>query len=256
MATDWPTSSRPISLASVQPNSMSFCSLERRHAARQYAFFHEQLRAKIQGRGKHDPVTLELGDHARAGSCRRDYRPDYGGTTIWIMRRSGQSWSILQGVYITFLVTLPAMTTRLTPSAAKRTDHLPELGHADRLERSHRAPQLSEASYRIPTQATCRPCRRAASAKRIGNRPLPASRPIGSVGPARADERGLLRNAQSTRLLADPEFRSSTRVRSRESGRSSWPMTHRPLGIDGLDVAARRSDAVAPDCALRRPSGR
>src|SRR5437879_6568746 len=30
----------------------------------------------------------------------------------------------------------------------------------------------------MPTQATERPCRLAASAKRIGNRPLPARRPI------------------------------------------------------------------------------
>ena len=44
----------------------------------------------------------------------------------------------------------------------------------------------SDASYRIPTQATGRPCSRAARANRIGNRPLPASRPIGSARAARA----------------------------------------------------------------------
>src|SRR5437764_1146677 len=33
----------------------------------------------------------------------------------------------------------------------------------------------------MPTQATGKPCRRAASAKRIGNRPLPARRPIGAT---------------------------------------------------------------------------
>src|SRR5262245_52769956 len=39
----------------------------------------------------------------------------------------------------------------------------------------------SETSYLIPTHATLRPCARADSANKIGNRPLPASSPIGST---------------------------------------------------------------------------
>jgi hypothetical protein len=41
----------------------------------------------------------------------------------------------------------------------------------------------------MPTQATFKPCRFAASAKRIGNRPLPASKPIGASEGAEAPSR-------------------------------------------------------------------
>ena len=91
-------------------------------------------------------------------------------------------------MYITFLVTLPAMTTCGRPGG-RNADHPAELGHADGLERVQRLAKLRGASYLIPTQATLRPCRRAASANRIGNRPLPASRPIGRARSVRADER-------------------------------------------------------------------
>ena len=38
---------------------------------------------------------------------------------MWTIRRSGQSWTNRQGVYITLLVTLPAMTICSTPSRRK-----------------------------------------------------------------------------------------------------------------------------------------
>ena len=53
----------------------------------------------------------------------------------------------------------------------------------------------------MPTQATDSPCRRAASAKRIGNRPLPASRPIGSVRPARAGRLDRFRRQSRSRRI-------------------------------------------------------
>ncbi len=97
----------------------------------------------------------------------------------------GRAGRIRQGVYITFLVTLPAMTIRSTPWRRKARIIPPSLAMPTTWNDSQSARSSSGASYLIPTQATRRPCRRAASAKRIGNRPLPASRPIGSVWPAR-----------------------------------------------------------------------
>ena len=63
-ATDWPTSSRPISLARSQPNSMSLRSPGVGAPAGENAVFHEQLRAEVEGRGERHPVPLELGDDA------------------------------------------------------------------------------------------------------------------------------------------------------------------------------------------------
>src|SRR5947209_1097793 len=74
----------------------------------------------------------------------------------------------------------------------------------------------------MPTQATLNPCRRAASAKRIGKRPLPASNP--TVWPAltggrrsevrRATRISLLLNADTASLLpsADRWVRSGIRL--------------------------------------------
>ena len=81
-------------------------------------------------------MTLSRSESSRLSARLREVPPpDASGSRD----RAGR---IRQGVYITFLVTLPAMTIRRTPSAAEGADHPAQLGDADELERLAEAAQL------------------------------------------------------------------------------------------------------------------
>ena len=138
---------------------------------------------------------------------------------MWIIRRSGQSWTNRQGVYITLLVTLPAMTICSTPSRRKVRIIRPSFEtptSSERRRRGRAAPRAPRSGCRRRRPRS--PCRRAASAKRIGNRPLPASRPTVSARGAWRRTGAFVERLGTAKL---PRSRDPSRSATVRSGRST-----------------------------------